>query len=293
MTTPTWRCERGYAMVALLVAMTVMAIVLSTAMPVYQTVARREREAELVFRGEQYARAIGMFQRKYANALPPDVDVLVKERFLRKKYKDPITRGDFQFLGPSSPELAKVMSSLPQQVQNAQRGGGGGARGNAPPTTPQTGRAQSSFQTGGAQSQFQTGRGQSPFPQSSPFQAGRGTSGAGQPTTGSFGRAPMSAAGQAANAQAGGGLVAVASKSTDTSIRLYNGKNKYNEWVFMALASTTAAGGVGGTLTPGGRGGNAPGGRGGVAPGRGNPTPAPGGNRGRGFSPIGGRFGQP
>jgi hypothetical protein len=103
----------------------------------------------------------------------------------------------------------------------------------------------------------------------------------------------MSAAGQAANAQAGGGLVAVASKSTDTSIRLYNGKNKYNEWVFMALASTTAAGGVGGTLTPGGRGGNAPGGRGGVAPGRGNPTPAPGGNRGRGFSPIGGRFGQP
>ena len=50
------RQERGYAMAALLVAMSVMAIVLSTAMPVYQTVARREREAELVFRGEQYAR---------------------------------------------------------------------------------------------------------------------------------------------------------------------------------------------------------------------------------------------
>ena len=65
------RCERGIVMVALLVAMSVMAIVLSTAMPVYQTVARREREAELVFRGEQYARAIAMFQRKYGNALPP------------------------------------------------------------------------------------------------------------------------------------------------------------------------------------------------------------------------------
>ena len=52
--THAWRCERGYAMAALLVAMTVMAIVLSTAMPVYSTVARREREAELVFRGEQY-----------------------------------------------------------------------------------------------------------------------------------------------------------------------------------------------------------------------------------------------
>jgi hypothetical protein len=277
--------------------------VLSTAMPVYQTVVRREREAELIFRGEQYARAIALFQRKYLNALPPDVDVLVKERFLRKKYKDPITRGDFQYLGPSSPELAKAMSTLPQQVQGAQRGRGAGGRGG-PTTTSQTGRAQSSFQTGGTQSlqtggtqsTFQTGRAQSSF------QTGRAqTSGSGQPAMGSFGRGPITAAGQAASAQAGGGLVAVASKSTETSMRLYNGKNKYNEWIFMALATTTAAGGIGGSQTPGGRGGIAPGGRGGTAPGRGgtapgrgNPTPAPGGNRGRGgFSPIGGRFGQP
>ena len=76
-------------MAALLVAMSVMAIVLSTAMPVYQTVARREREAELVFRGEQYARAIALFQRKYGNALPPDVDVLIDQRFLRKKVQGP------------------------------------------------------------------------------------------------------------------------------------------------------------------------------------------------------------
>jgi type II secretory pathway pseudopilin PulG len=283
--------ERGYAMAALLVAMAVMAIVLSTALPVYQTVVRREREAELVFRGEQYARAIALFQRKYANALPPDVDVLVKERFLRKKYKDPITRGDFVFLGPSSPELAKAMSSLPQQVQDAQRGRGAGARGG-PATASPAGRGQSSFQTGGAQpfqtggaqNSFQTGRGQSPL------QTGRAqTSGTGQPTMGSFGRGPITAAGQAASAQAGGGLVAVTSKSTETSMRLYNGKNKYNEWIFMALASTTAAGGVGGSQTPGGRGGAAPGARGGMAPGRGNTPPPPGGNRGRGFSPAGGR----
>jgi type II secretory pathway pseudopilin PulG len=36
---------------ALLVAMAVMAIMMSAALPVWQTVARREREAELVFRG--------------------------------------------------------------------------------------------------------------------------------------------------------------------------------------------------------------------------------------------------
>ena len=36
------------------------------------------------FAGEQYARAIALFQRKYANALPPSIDVLVNERFLRR-----------------------------------------------------------------------------------------------------------------------------------------------------------------------------------------------------------------
>ncbi len=123
------RRERGYAMAALLVAMSVMAIMLSTAMPVYQTVARREREAELVFRGEQYARAIALFQRKYGNQLPPDVDVLIDQRFLRKKYKDPITGGDFQYLGAGSPELAQAMSTTPQQALDAQRGRGTDASG--------------------------------------------------------------------------------------------------------------------------------------------------------------------
>jgi type II secretory pathway pseudopilin PulG len=249
-------------MVALLVAMTVMAIVLSTAMPVYQTVARREREAELVFRGEQYARAIALFQRKYANALPPSVDVLIEQRFLRKKYKDPITGDDFQFMGAGSPELAQAMATTPQQAQDAQRGRGAGGR----TATPQGGRAQAT-----------------------PFGTGQGARGA------AAARGPMTAAGQAVNAQAGGGLLAVASKSTEKSMRLYNGKDKYNEWIFMAVASTTAAGappGSGGQ-TPGGRGGRA-GGRGGIGPGGRGATSPPGGRssapfstpRG-GFSPIG------
>ncbi|HVH27300.1 MAG TPA: hypothetical protein VM818_11085 [Vicinamibacterales bacterium] len=87
--------ESGYAMAVLLVAMSVMAVMLTVAMPVWNQAARREREAELVFRGEQYARAIGLFQRKYANTPPPSIDVLVQEKFLRKKFKDPITNTDF------------------------------------------------------------------------------------------------------------------------------------------------------------------------------------------------------
>jgi len=85
----------GYAMAALLVAMSVMAIMLTVAMPVWKQMAQREKEEELVFRGLQYAHAIGMFQKKYANAYPPSFDVLVNEKFLRKKYKDPITNDDF------------------------------------------------------------------------------------------------------------------------------------------------------------------------------------------------------
>ena len=91
--------ERGYLMVALLVAMSVMAILMGAALPAYHTMARREKEAELVFRGEQYARAIGLWQQKFANQPAPSIDVLVEQRFLRKKYKDPITNDEFQLLG--------------------------------------------------------------------------------------------------------------------------------------------------------------------------------------------------
>src|ERR1700704_4463698 len=87
--------ENGYAMAVLLVAISVMAVMLTVAMPVWKHMAQREKEAELIFRGQQYARAIGLFEQKYANTPPPMLDVLVQERFPRKKFKDPITGKDF------------------------------------------------------------------------------------------------------------------------------------------------------------------------------------------------------
>jgi len=89
--------QQGYAMVALLVALSVMAIMMTVAMPVWKQMAQREKEAELIFRGQQYAHAIGLFQRKAGPGVyPPNIDVLVEQRYLRKKYKDPITGQDFQ-----------------------------------------------------------------------------------------------------------------------------------------------------------------------------------------------------
>lgn len=91
--------EAGYAMATLLMSLAVMSILMSAAMPVWRHAAQREREAELVFRGEQYARAIELFQRKYAGAFPPSLDVLLEQRFLRKEYTDPMVEdGEFQLL---------------------------------------------------------------------------------------------------------------------------------------------------------------------------------------------------
>ena len=92
------RGERGYAMAALLVTLAAMSVVLGMAMPVWRTVVQREKEEELVFRGRQYARAIQLYQRKYAAAYPASLDLLVEQKFLRKKYKDPITNGEFEIL---------------------------------------------------------------------------------------------------------------------------------------------------------------------------------------------------
>ena len=86
-------------MAALLVGISMMAIIMSMVMPTWKTFAKREKETELVWRGSQYARAIALFQRKYANAYPPNLDILLNERFLRKKYKDPFTKdGEFQLV---------------------------------------------------------------------------------------------------------------------------------------------------------------------------------------------------
>jgi type II secretory pathway pseudopilin PulG len=85
-------------MVALLVAMSIMAIMMTVALPVWKQNIQREKEEELVFRGKQYVHAIELYGRKFANTQPPSVDALVEQRFLRKKFKDPITNQDFDLV---------------------------------------------------------------------------------------------------------------------------------------------------------------------------------------------------
>ena len=217
--------ERGYAMAALLVTIGVMSVVLGMAMPVWRTVIQREKEEELVFRGRQYARAIQLYQRKFANAYPPSVDMLVEQRFLRKKYTDPMTKsGEFQII---------YQATLAQQRLAAM-----GGRGAGPP---------------GAQSQ--TGQAGTPPP---------------APPSSAFGS-------QVAGPQ--GGVVGVASKSKEKSLRILDGRTVYSEWQFLFVPSqVTRTGAAGSTGRGGGRG---------VQPGAAQP------GRGRGPGGAGSPFSRP
>ncbi len=130
-------------MVALLVSLSIMAVLMTVVMPAWKQRARREKEAELAFRGEQYTHAIALFQRKHGpGTLPPNLDVLLSDRYLRKKYKDPITNDDFLVLTQGAPGAAATPGRSATPPVTTQPGAGLsplnplGGRGSpgAPPT---------------------------------------------------------------------------------------------------------------------------------------------------------------
>jgi len=205
-----------------------MSLVLGMAMPVWRTVVQREKEEELIFRGRQYARAIQLYQRKYAATYPASIDLLVEQKFLRKKYKDPITNnGEFEII---------YQGTLAQRQAASMAGRGAASPG------------------------VQVGAGRSGSP--------------GQTVT-----APGSAFGSQATGPQGG-VVGVASKSKDKSIRVFDGRTVYSEWQFVWVPAQTTRTGPAGSVGPGGRG---------VQPGQ----TQPGAPRGRGPGGSGSPFSQP
>ncbi len=109
-------------MAGLLVAMALMSLMLSVAMPTWRTLIQREKEEELIWRGQQYDRAIQLYRKKNAAPGAPSAEKLVEGRFLRKKYKDPITGSDFEFVGVSAPPSAPGVQQ-PGGVQQQRPGG--------------------------------------------------------------------------------------------------------------------------------------------------------------------------
>jgi type II secretory pathway pseudopilin PulG len=92
--------ENGYAMAVLLVVMSVMAIMMTAAMPVWKQLAQREKEQELIFEGSNTSVRSDSSERKYANTPPPTLDVLVRA-FPPQKCKTPSPlRTSSRFLQP-------------------------------------------------------------------------------------------------------------------------------------------------------------------------------------------------
>lgn len=170
--------QAGYALVALMVTVTVMMVMMAAAVPSWRYVMKNDREEELIFRGGEIADAIGRYQKKNANALPPSLDVLVKGKFLRKAYKDPMTKdGKWRFLRQGETIGA---TQVPGQAQ--------GPLGVGATTTTTTMPARP---------------------------GGMGMTGGG------------------ATGGAVGAILGVASTSTEKSLRIFNGRTKYSEWLFV------------------------------------------------------------
>jgi len=83
--------ERGYTLVALIVAIAVMSILMAAAVPIWSHLMKREKEKELLFRGNQYSEAIDRFYRKFGR-LPLQLEELTKTKCIRKLYADPMTK---------------------------------------------------------------------------------------------------------------------------------------------------------------------------------------------------------
>ncbi len=121
--------ERGYTLVALLALMTILALWAAAAAPSLQQQARREREKEAIFRGEQVAEAIRLYYSYQAAkgltgdpGLPSSIDDLTaglsvntkKVQILRASAAhDPLSEsGEWQLVRPRSNELVDFVRSV-------------------------------------------------------------------------------------------------------------------------------------------------------------------------------------
>lgn len=250
-------------LLAILLMMALMIIAATIEAPRLVQQMKRDREEEMVHRGTEYARAIKKFYKKFGR-YPTSLEQLDNTnqiRFLRKRYKDPLTKGgkwtllhygDIQALtnpnalgtpaaalgspgstpggtalvnGPGSDGSGAPWPTMPvvspQYVPGPESEGSGGSFAGSPPQSPQYMPGPDSEGSGGT---FAGNKGGQPG-------SGLGTSPFA--SSGSPG-APGSSSSAGGNETFGGGaIVGVASLSKDPTIRIYNKKKKYNEWQFI------------------------------------------------------------
>jgi type II secretory pathway pseudopilin PulG len=227
------RGDQGYIMLTLLLAVSLMAIFAAVIVSDLKFEMRRDREEEMIHRGVQYSRAIRAYYKKFGRypVKLEDLENTNRQRFLRKRYKDPLNCkeskcADFKLLHFG--EVQMTLSAM-----------GGGVIPGATPAGAMGSSPTSSF---GSNSGFGTNSnsasGQNPQAGSDPSLQGSQTSATG---TGDASNPSASGTGTATGNQIGSGqiiggpIVGVASATTtkDSTIREFNHKKKYKDWAFV------------------------------------------------------------
>jgi type II secretory pathway pseudopilin PulG len=206
-------------MVVFLVA--VMSITALAVTPNLLTEGRREKEADMIWRGQQYQRAILLYYRKFGR-YPTKIEDLTKQtngvRFLRQAYTDPMNKDDgswrFIYVGPNGQLIGSLRPTT--LLQNA--------------LSPQ-GAAGLSILTGGAQSTLGAPGGSGANSLQTPGTANNN----GQQQPGAGTGNPLESQPQPlTGAVLGGNIIGVGSKIKKPSLKVYLGGDTYEQWEFIA-----------------------------------------------------------
>jgi type II secretory pathway pseudopilin PulG len=262
--------QRGYMMITLMLALTIITMGLLVALPDIKQQIRRDREEEMMHRGTAYMRAIQHFYKKLGR-YPSRVDELENTnnvRFLRKRYTDPVNRDpktgkerDFKLLHQQDISLnnGPVLGQTPGQGVTGGPGGLGGTQGQAglgglqggigglQPTGGQTPASGSSA----SGSNGNTDEGAEGNSNSSGSSSSGGSSSGGSSSSSSSGSNSNSGSGLNGQTFGGGPILGVASTSKEKSIRVFFEKNHYNDWLFIYVSQADLGGLLKGPVNPG------------------------------------------
>jgi type II secretory pathway pseudopilin PulG len=209
--------EQGYVLLTLLLIIAVMGIVAATMVTSITFDIKRDREEEMIHRGVQYSRAIRAYYKKFGRypATIENLENTNQMRFLRKRYKDPITGKDFKLLHFGEAKMGLTL-------------GGGIIPGAS--TIGSNGKLTSNSTFGSSNSFGQNAQAGQPSADSSQNDAN------GSQTVSSDGTndaKDQSSSDRPAQTFGGLPIVGVASMSKDPTIREFDKKKKYNEWQFL------------------------------------------------------------
>lgn len=267
----------GFTLLAVILAIAVINIFLGVAVTSWTFVNQRDRESELIWRGEQYSRALQCFIE--AQGMPPmELEELVEANCIRRLYPDPMSAsGEWRLLRVADlgEEFAALVAGLVDGSEAAgtepDAGGGlgvgGEPRDGADPEGSRSGLGQSSLLDRLRNSRSKTGSQSGQRGGGSGAKMGFGTRrpGAlsrsesqveqegGQPEKQSLreraeGRLRSKLAKRGVTGRGGGiesVIIGVATSASGEAIRAYDEKSRYEEWYFTLNSKGERAGSPG------------------------------------------------